>query len=136
MNAQESADVPSPYYDVIATAAAEAGLIDELANKRSDVREIVRAYQEEILGLTSQDLPQVCPSRAQLDELIELSVDMERAYMPSLLSDEDGDLEHRDGFEAKVAEQSYCWIDTNAILMDAQWQKFFDQFATTPMETL
>ena len=133
MNAQEAATVPSLYYDAIATAAAEAGFIDESAFKRSEVREAARVYQEETLGLSSQDLPQVCPSRAQLDELFELSLEMEQAYMPSLFSDDDDSdsLNRLDEFEAKVAENSYCWVDTTAILLDSNWQQLLAPFATT-----
>lgn len=131
MNTQEAASVPSLYYDALATAAAAAGFVDEEAHKRCDVREAARAYQEETLGLTSDDLPEECPSRAQLEELYRLSVEMERAYMPSLLSDEDDDLNHRDGFEAKVGENSYCWVNTTAVLTEVHWQKFFAQFSAT-----
>jgi len=132
LNTQEAAAVPSLYYDALATAAAEAGMIDEMAYKRKDIRNAIQVYQEEILGLTADDLPEVCPSREDLEALYQRSLEMERKYMPSLLSDEvEGDLEHRDGFEAKVADNSYCWVDATAILFDPQWQQFFAQFGTT-----
>lgn len=132
LNAREAAAVPSMYYDALATTAAEAGLIDEVAFQRKEVRNAIQLHQEETLGLTADDLPEVCPSREDLETLYERSLEMERLYMPSLLSDEaEGDLEHRDGFEAKVADHSYCWVDTAAVLSDPQWQQFFAQFGAT-----
>ena len=133
LNTQENAAVPSLYYDALATAAAEAGWIDEMTHNRQTIRNAIRIYQEETLGLTSDDFPKECPLRDELAGLYQRSLEMERIYMPSLLAgyDEDGELNHHDAFKAKVAENSFCWVDAAAILLDPQWQQFLGQFSAT-----
>ena len=127
LNTQEDSAVPSLYYDALATAAAEMGWIDEDAHSRQQLRNAIRLYQEETRGLTSDDLPELCPSSSELESLYERSLEFERLYIPSLLTEP----AHREAFEAKIADNSYCWVDAATVLMDPQWKQFFHQFSVT-----
>ena len=127
LNTQENSAVPSLYYDALATAAAEMGWIDEKSHRRQQLRNAIRLYQEETQGLTSDDLPELCPSSSELESLYERSVEFERLYMPSLRTE----LVHREAFEAKIADHSYCWVDAASVLTDPHWQQFFRQFSST-----
>jgi hypothetical protein len=81
MNSQEHTAIPSLYYDAVATAAADAGFIDTVTYKRCDMREAARAYHEETLGLTSNDLILQCPTSEELEALYDVSITMERQYI-------------------------------------------------------
>lgn len=131
LNTQADATVVSPFYDVLATTAASAGLIDESKFARKQIREAARVFQEETLGLTANDLPLLCPTRKELEELFNLSLDMESKHMPRKQTESDNAdfMDFRDGFEAKVAEHAYCFVDAGSVLTDLQWKQFFERFS-------
>lgn len=120
---------PSLYYDGIATAAAEQGLVNLQSWNRSYVRTMVRYYQEEELQLTPQDLALDCPSRDQLSALLNMSLDFEAKYMPAFLRHHKARDDHHTGFEKYVAQKVYCWVDTAAVLGQREWKQFFQQFS-------
>jgi hypothetical protein len=127
LNSQEGKTIPSLYYDAIATEASRVGLIDAEKYTRRQIREMIRDYHEIALGSLPEDLMLACPSTEQLDELLAVSIDMERYCMPKL-GVSSGD-DHRAGFEAKVATKAYCWVNATANLEQHHWQEFFQQFA-------
>ena len=129
MNSQVQRTIPSLYYNAVATAAASTGRVHVDIHKRCDVREAVRVYHKETLGLAPSKLILQCPTAEQLEDFYEVSVAMEHQYMPK--EDLDGDAVHHEGFAAKVSFQSFCWVHVTAVLLEQpHWQEFFVQFAS------
>ena len=123
------ATAPSLYYDALATAAAEKGLINLTAWNRSSVREAIYHHQEDELQLAPQDLELNCPSNQQLQALLNMSLELEAKYMPEFAHCPHQREEHREGFENYVAQKVYCWVDTDAVLDQIEWKNFFQKFS-------
>ena len=65
------------------------------------------------------ELPLLCPTNGQLDQLLHLSLTLEAQYLPKL--HRKAVTEHRAAFHAATTAMSkpaYCWIDTDVVLRD------------------
>jgi hypothetical protein len=118
LNTQE--DAPSLFYDAIATDAAAMGLIDINARSRIDVRELVRVYHEEELGLGPDDLPMTCPPLSDLNALLNMSLSIEAQYLPNFATSR-RIAEH----EAEFWATNFCFVDTGKVLALVAWIDFF-----------
>jgi len=112
----------SLYYDAVATAAAEKGLLkDYELYARHNVATAIQVHQEQQLNLTSHDFATRCPPNRQLELLLQASLNKEAKIMPGLFSEE----QHRDLFWQNVANGKYCWVDVKTVLKLDEWKEFF-----------
>ena len=114
---------------LLATAVAAANsnpMINTTAHTRTEVRDAIQHRQETVLGLTWHDLPVKCPPASVLEQLLTTSLALEERCLGSTTSPG----LHRSGFNDYVQRQQYCFVDTEAVLMDPEWSEFLrDKFA-------
>lgn len=132
LNSRET--LPSLYYDAIAVAAAEKGLVNMTAWTRPFVRAAIQSHHEDMLKLTPQDLVLDCPDISQLEALLGMSLQMEETYMPEFSQCPHHRVEHMDGFEAYVAQGVYCWVDTDVVLGQEAWKVFLSRYGKHQIE--
>jgi hypothetical protein len=79
------------------------------------------------------ELPLLCPSTEQLEQLLHESLSIEARHLPKLYRK--AVHEHRAAFHKAVAESpaDYCWIDTDSLLLkDTVWKEYISEtFSTT-----
>ena len=109
-------------YDMLATAAYEAGILDPALDRETVERRIQRR-QQRVLHLTALDFPLTCLPNQTLSEFESLSWQLERQMFPEYPYEEAWE-KHQQGFARKVASKSFCWIDTNKTLSDPSWRSF------------
>ena len=126
MNTQTSA--PSLYYDAIACTAASQGLIDTSTFNRTVVRDAIRHHQEVDLELRPTDLLLDCPSKLELESLLNTSLAMEAKFMPSFARSPGVRAQHKADFNKYVEEKVYCWVDSNGVLAQPEWKRFLARF--------
>jgi len=124
LNAQDAMEADDRYYDAIAIAAAQRGLVNTSAWSRTTVREAVKHHQESTMGQSRHDLPMQCPSAAELDALLSYSLQQEQQLVPKLYATHRD--EHVAGFQHKVETQAFCWVDVPAVLNMEEWIRFFE----------
>ena len=111
-------------YDMLALAAAEAGLIDTSVYKRVDVRKAAKEYNTLKLNRTDTDFPLICPPKHHLKSILNASLQWEKEIMPTM-DDESG---HRRGFWDLVDKKKFCAIDEQATLKLDEWKSFFQSY--------
>jgi hypothetical protein len=113
-------------YDMLATAAYEAGVIDPSTTlERREVGKKIRRRQERELNLSARDFPLACLPNRTLDELKNLSWRLERRLFPEE-DEEKARQKHDGGFARSVASGAFCWIDANRTLSDPTWRSFLE----------
>jgi hypothetical protein len=85
-------------YDEITIAARDSKLLNPTKISRKNAREMFRHHQEISLNLTTLDIPRRCPSTKKLDELLAVSLQVEREYFPTFFASEQGEKELRRKF--------------------------------------
>jgi len=114
-------------YDMLATAAYEAGVIDKLTTwERWEVSDKIQRHQERVLKRTVNDFPLLCLPNETLNEFNRLSWRLEQYLFPE--EDEQDHQQHQNGFAKSVAKKKFCWIDTYKTLSDPIWRSFFEKF--------
>ena len=68
----------SLHYDFIAVEACQKGLFNGTILERRVVNLAIQNYQEQVLGLSPNDFPLVCPSDGILQDILDKSLDQER----------------------------------------------------------
>ena len=111
-------------YDMLTTAAAEAGWVNTSRFKRRQVVKAIQHYHEEVLNLTAQDFPLECPANESLRDFLALSLEIEANFLPDFFQSPYGEATHRSDFQKAVDRQKYCWIDAAAVLRNQTWQAF------------
>lgn len=127
MNVRTDSLVHQLYFDTITTAAASKGLINTTRYKRHEVREALRRHYH-AKGLNSW--PMYCPTKRQLEQLLEQSLRLEREYIWPDLTQESRDqfkIEHREAFERKVQEGAFCELDIKVSLEN--FRDFFKKYS-------
>jgi len=112
-------------YDEIAIAARDSKLLNPTKISRKNAREMFRHHQEISLNLTALDIPRRCPSTQKLDELLAVSLEVEREYFPTFFASEQGEKELRKKFQNMVSKLSFCSVDTAKVLADPAWGGVF-----------
>jgi hypothetical protein len=123
-------------YDVLALAAADAGLVDPLRVRRRKLGLAMEAFHQQLLlqqqhnttTTTTPDWPQICPERDVCERYLQLSIDREVALLPAFAATPQGTLEHTTQFWKAVAAQKYCFVDAEAILRQDEWRAFLQQY--------
>lgn len=88
------------------------------------------------------ELPLICPTERQLDQLLHMSLKLEARYLPKLYRK--AAAEHRAAFYSaiKTSPEYYCWIDTDALLSSDQhnrttlwWKDYILEMFAGPAES-
>ena len=117
------------FYDALAIAAYEAGLINGTLYKRPEVADIIQHYHMVTLNMSSWfDLPLNCPTQSQYDGMLNLSLSLEEELVPQFANLPSTEEEHRRSFWEQVETKKFCWVDTESVLKDATWLEFFVRF--------
>lgn len=117
-------------YDMIAVAAYHAGLVVQNHSSsmtRQWTREQVRLWQEERLNRTSVDFPLECVKDEALAEFQEFLFSLERKMVGVDLTIE-LENKYRAGF-AEIKKRAFCWPNISQVLIDPDWQPFFEMLA-------
>jgi len=116
-------DVPSVFYDAIATAAASKGLVHtEMVERRFVLCEFWKENEKK-REKSFKDLPLLCPSKKALNEYLKESLLLQEKMIPG--SD---DTEHRAEFNRRVENKDFCWVDANRVLDSNEWSSFLPRF--------
>lgn len=110
-------------FDRIAKAAYEKGLLGKYDLQRKVTRlKAVRAIEDRInrMGIKYTDLPFVCPSVEELDEILKLSIENGKG----LLKDNFDELKLVKSFELFKQKKGFCAVDTDAVIKDDVWAIF------------
>jgi hypothetical protein len=85
----------------------------------------IKKYQEEFKNSTVQDFPIKCMRNETLDQFESLSLELERRFFSDnwTVANEDA---HHAGFLKMLAKKQHCHIDTDAVLADKSWKRFFN----------
>jgi hypothetical protein len=122
-------------YDMLATAAAAANLIDTVAIKRHDAVLAAQEYHEKVLNQTATDFPVTCPDKSEYETYLNHSLILEKEILPELFATTPAlEERHIADFWKSVAQQKYCHIDTAAVLQESQWVTFFWNLRPTTSE--
>jgi len=116
----------SGYYDMLAMAANAKGLIDVDSDPerltRPYVRDQIEWEHEKARGLKPTDFELVCPTREDLQPLLQQSLDYEEQFFPEF--HKANKETHLKEFDKMFNKKRYCSIDTEAALKDEHWLEF------------
>jgi len=118
------------WHDRVAVDAAQAGLIDTTKYNRTTVRNALATFfaaemaarsasseSASSSSLSSELYPLQCPTAAQLDELWQTSLELERACLGTSWANH-LEQETRAAFDIDIADRSFCFVNTTAVLMN------------------
>lgn len=114
------------FYDFLAAYATKHTMyrIKEVTQQGAVIA--ARYYQEEIANKTATDFPLKCPTKNELQRLLDVSLKHERTMLPAFADSHDGDDEHRRHFlDAAHETKMLCQIDIKKILRIVEWRSFF-----------
>jgi hypothetical protein len=118
----------SLFYDFLAVAAYQSGVINGTIFKRHHVTVQIQKHHEETLQQGPFDFPLKCPPKSELDSFLNLSLSLEQEVVPGFAALTGVEEQHRSSFWKSVDRKKLCWIDTDAVLRNATWQDFFGRF--------
>jgi hypothetical protein len=76
------------------------------------------------------EIPLICPTEQQMQQLLLFSLETEARYLPKLFRKSSA--EHRAGFYA-ASKTAYCWINVDAFLSSTEWHNFIvETFSVDP----
>jgi hypothetical protein len=109
-------------YDILATSAHEAGLIDPRLSLQ-EVFGLIKTHHEIHNLKTDTDFPLACPSNQTLERLLNVSLRTELSVYPEKATKE-AEAKHREGFAESVAKNKYCSINATEVLQDERWRQY------------
>jgi hypothetical protein len=117
-------NVAATAYDAIVLAAAEKAFIDINQVTRHNARKELERYHTTILNKTFLHLPLLCPSKWQLEQLLQKSLRFDHLVdIPELLEQQQ---QHIDSFWAMSMQ--FCWVDTERLLNGVtSWKQLLEQ---------
>jgi len=138
VNARQS---DQAYDRLVTTASQHYGWIDTARYARHDVAVAAQRYHEQRdPGTTVAHLARTCPSRDQLQILLDASLRMEARILfpepPQGVMEQQRrqkqEQEHRDAFWEAAALHKFCSVDPQAELQKEHWRDFFAAYAPQP----
>lgn len=116
-------------YNNIVVEAARRGLIDDgtttINRSRSQMVADLQSYHQQDLGLSFRDLPLLCPTQGQLEDLLTVSLSYEQRLMGAWYQSPNGEGEHRNSFWRVANDtKSFCSVNVDAILhQKTSWEQ-------------
>jgi len=112
-------------YDKIAEEAYERGLLGKYDLRRRDStrKAAVRAIEDRVvnkLGIKFTELPLVCPSMEELDEILKLSIEDGKRVLKHNFDEE----KHVKLFEAFMDKKYMCAVDVDDLIKVNDWAHF------------
>jgi len=109
-------------YSNLAYAAMKKKLI-EISNdeEMDEVTEKIKAYNEEIIGITTKDMKKKCLPEETLDALLNSSLELQLEVFPNANGDQ-----LKEMFEEEKSK--LCILDTDGTLEEGRWKTFFAEF--------
>ena len=126
-------------YDELVTHAASAGVVGVINTtlvKRMDALEIARWYQENVLNKTGgpNEFPMKCPSRSELEEYLQHSIEMERLVVPDFAIQPGVEEDHAAKFwNSAETTNKFCSVDAEKVLKDPNWKTLWERCVLTKM---
>jgi hypothetical protein len=112
------------YYD-LAYRAHRLGLIRISSKDKLDTAVmLIEQHQKVTLKRSDKDFDMMCPDRAMLDQLLEISLHMEKLILPEFFAGPSGEDELRSDFD-KQATSSLCSVDLTGTIESNNWKGFF-----------
>jgi hypothetical protein len=145
---KKSDDLTKVLYDEIVVAASDRGWFSNSSDNNDDIRIInskykdsknfsdisthhpittqrIRArnhlidYHTKTLNKTFSDFPLMCPSKDQLQQLLDKSLKFEKMVLPEFDKTPLGEEKHiRDFWNSHQTELTYCWVDIGQLFKD------------------
>lgn len=119
----------SAYYDNLAMAAYENGMIPQVEEDerltRIFVRDEVEYHHATILGKKPNDFPLHCPPLEEMEPLLVKSLEFEEQFFPDFHKEQQE--KHKEEFLKSFNKKRFCSIDTDAALEEEEWQIFFQK---------
>jgi hypothetical protein len=116
----------TPYYEVLAMLAADMNWMNTSRISRHDFVLTMQEHNENTLNQTWRDFEVVCPSRAEMEAFLNISLAKERAVLPAFAKDHEEEL--RAKFWQAVELKKFCWIDALRVLQKEPWRDFLSQW--------
>lgn len=111
-------------HDLIATRAAELGMVNVDQHSRSSVRQALRDFVEDDLGLSPlQGYPLTCPSAEDLSDLLKQSLELEMTCLGLEWAARVEPIT-RATFQQVVADGIFCTVDADAVLATEPYHSF------------
>ena len=110
------------FYDLIATTAADMGLINTTLISRRAAGLECQHFHQVVLNRTLADLPLQCPSQQHLGALLNESLAKEKNILPGFYRTHQD--EHRSSFWKSVKENKFCMVNASAVLVIKGWRDF------------
>jgi len=117
------------HVNAIVMEAAAREWIDMEQWSRATLMTAVMEHLSETRHQSVFDLPFTCPDQATLEKLLwDKTVTSEQKIFPQLAASEGRVSKLREGFQKLIDRKTYCRLDLDTILNDAEWQAFFAQY--------
>ena len=116
------------HYDMLATQAVELGRVDPNRHSRVEVRKALHRFAETELGMSPMELDLACPTQEELDELLDLSLALERECLGVAWARQT-EADTRKAFQEDVGKKVFCWVDANSTLSKEPWMSFLNRFS-------
>ena len=115
--------------DRIVIAAAEKGIIDRSVRPRTQYFKDLEKL--EISKSLLHTLALRCPPQEELDKLLTLSMDLEKATFPEFYNSKDGEEAHRRSFDKLIKKHAFCDVDNDLLLQNVtSWDQVVASLAS------
>ena len=117
-------------YDFIAVEACQVGLLNGTKVGRDAARRGIQRHQEQILGLSANDFPLICPDNETMAKILQQSLDHERQLRVDRFSQDELARHEEKYWDGPVKKNKYCTVDSRQVIEDEEWEKFFSSIGT------
>ena len=123
----------SLFYDALAVAGYQKFLkqTKKPPFHRHRVALDAQSFNEETLHQGPLDFPLLCPTKDELEPLLDLSLSLERQIVPEFANMHGVEAEHQASFWQMYEKKKFCWIDVDATLQNETWVNFFQKMSGT-----
>jgi hypothetical protein len=115
-------------YDEILSMAANRSLFNGERIKRRKALKKTHRWFTTNPNATIRDLPMKCPSRAELEEFLSISLMTEKSTVPEFASASGVEQSHNESFWNAADSAKFCSVDVETVLKDPEWLRYFSSF--------
>jgi hypothetical protein len=118
------------FYDALAVAAVEKGLLTNQLQRKSAGTQIAE-FHKTVMNQSLSEFPLLCMTQDENHEYLNYSLAIEERLLPEFYRSSQGKAAHTKEFWENVEKKKYCWIDTDSVLLNQHWQRFFSNMKPT-----